>query len=64
MSLLFKFMKEWRFRCISSEITWICFSKIVYMGIFGKIFQNDFFFSFGQTMKNITMVKIDYFCMK
>jgi hypothetical protein len=30
----------------------------------GKIFKNEIYlFSFGQSMKNIIMVKVGYFCM-
>ncbi len=31
----------------------------------GEIFKNEIYlFSFGQSMKNIIMVKVGYFCMK
>jgi hypothetical protein len=42
-----------------------CFSKMCTCVHFEKIFKNELnFFSFGQSMKNIIMVKVGYFCMK
>jgi len=41
-------------------IFWFLFYRYVNLG---KIFLNDFFFSFGQSMKKIIMVKVGYICM-
>jgi hypothetical protein len=41
-------------------IFWFLFYRYVNLG---KIFLNDFFFPFGQSMKKIIMVKVGYICM-
>jgi hypothetical protein len=42
-------------------IFWVFFNKPIDLG---KIVKNEIYFSsFGQSMKNIMMVKVGYFCM-
>jgi len=53
-------MKYWKFKCIFSQITWyfgfLIDSRCVDLGKFCK--NEIYLLSFGQSMKNIIMVKV------
>jgi len=55
MSLLFKFMKEWRFRCIFSEITG---KKIPWWFLIGLFIKKMLMKNKNKNLQNVIVVQI------
>jgi hypothetical protein len=58
-------MKEWRFKCIFSQITeYFVLFYFINVYILGKKNLNEsLFVSFGESMKIIIIVKVGYLCI-